>query len=1087
MLNFQCTQCQTAIQSEYQYIGELVECPICQSLQIVPDPILQNGTQFHGYLISNIKSTTMLWNVYEAVGISELKDKHVIIRVPTTFFLKHVSNFDQFVKTIVTGGSLNLPSIPSLLDRCIIPGKVYFVFSYIKEAYKITYFEGKNKLEPSTTLLLAKKIATTLDKLWEKEGIIHQNILPRNIKITEKLNIRINNIGLSKFLLKDQQLIDYGFNIWDYHYMCPEFIEKGIADSPSCDIYALGAILFQLSTGVIPHQDILSEEVSSAPIPSAIEYNNKIPQKMNVLIQLMMAPNPTVRLHNWSEVIERIDKIMNEKYQNITPTPISRKSGSITTSHPKYQNIGMQAGDFKKKYLKTSTEKFEQKSTDKMTDTVAKLASKGDLIAINNKWSTRRTKKSTTATTKRANPTPYIITAIVVLSLGFIFYLFYLANQRYEIKKERARVALQNSSETEGLFPEREESTPKVQTIDTKTLKAIKTEKRKLSNKKGVNKKDVQIKLEIEEVDKFIKENPTEIPEALKRYDLIITNASFNERTQWVDLIQLKINQLSNRENQIENDKITAVIDSIKTELKPLLQNKEYDKALKFLREYDGLLSKESKISRFALAEKIVKKIATIKASKNDNEAAAQLSVALFALDLINDNFLKAKLQIALDKQLNSNESIKKMLENFEHQLTYYEDLAKKIQKNKNINFKILLPTEKFKDEEPHLLLALLYLKKEQFSKSNEEFNKLPYNCGIMFTSLVAEKKAEVIYTSIMKKFDLVENTESTIISQLTKNKLNTTKASKLKIEIAKFANDFSKTELIKKKKNDIIAIETYCNIITKDQNDESDKKITIKPNINENNSGASLFNALENTKTGSIISLANGVYKLNDLIINQADITLIGERNVIINAKKTIVSGHNIIIKNIKFIDGTLKISNAYNITFEDCIFNAKESQLKNIKNVNFINSIIYGVKISNSNKLLFSHCTFLTPKGGIEAPIRITSGEFEIADSIIDGEKYGLMIINNNEKSKKRFIHHTLWYAKKAFAVKQFANSPIEKKHIALKGSQVRKFAKAKSNIYKAAIFTNPREDDFRLQKGAPGSKGSSKKQACGANFIP
>ena len=163
------------------------------------------------------------------------------------------------------------------------------------------------------------------------------------------------------------------------------------------------------------------------------------------------------------------------------------------------------------------------------------------------------------------------------------------------------------------------------------------------------------------------------------------------------------------------------------------------------------------------------------------------------------------------------------------------------------------------------------------------------------------------------------------------------------------------------------------------------------------------------------------------------------------------------------------------------------KESQLENIKNIKFINSIIHGIKITNSKKLLFSHCTFLTPKGGIEAPIRIKSGEFEIADSIINGEKYGLMIIDNNEKSRNRLIHHTLWYAKQALAVKQFGNSPIEKKHIAIKGSQVRKFAKAKANIYKAPLFINARDNDFRLHKGAPGSKSATNKQACGANLIP
>ena len=312
MLNFKCTHCETDIQADYQYIGVMVECPICSSLQVVPDPILPNGSEYHGYMIGKILASTMLWTTYEAVGVTEQNDKHVVIRIPTTFFLKSVTDFKTFAETVIRTGSLNIPEIPSLLDRCLLPGKVYFVYEFIDSTYRLAYFKDENLLGFDNAVMVVRDIAAALRKVWEKEGIIHQNLIPSNLRITSKFKVRITNIGISEFLLRDQELLNYGFNIWDYRYMSPEFQSEGIADSPQCDIYSLGGILFMLCTGHEPHEDTTPEDILTAPIPSLSDYLDEVPEKLTALIQLMMAPNPKLRLKNWDDVIKRLDKISTD-------------------------------------------------------------------------------------------------------------------------------------------------------------------------------------------------------------------------------------------------------------------------------------------------------------------------------------------------------------------------------------------------------------------------------------------------------------------------------------------------------------------------------------------------------------------------------------------------------------------------------------------------------------------------------------------------------------------------------------------------------------------------------------------------------
>ncbi len=99
MLNFQCKFCETDIQADYGYIGEFVQCPVCESYLIVPDPILLYKSDFHGYTIEKMRASTLLWNTYEVSAIDGEGDTFLsLLRVPSAFFLKRVTDFEEFAK-----------------------------------------------------------------------------------------------------------------------------------------------------------------------------------------------------------------------------------------------------------------------------------------------------------------------------------------------------------------------------------------------------------------------------------------------------------------------------------------------------------------------------------------------------------------------------------------------------------------------------------------------------------------------------------------------------------------------------------------------------------------------------------------------------------------------------------------------------------------------------------------------------------------------------------------------------------------------------------------------------------------------------
>ena len=71
MLNYKCSNCQNDIQVEFQYIGEMVQCPICMTLHIVPDTMLLPGATFNTLvIIRTISSTSLYWQMISPSPVS---------------------------------------------------------------------------------------------------------------------------------------------------------------------------------------------------------------------------------------------------------------------------------------------------------------------------------------------------------------------------------------------------------------------------------------------------------------------------------------------------------------------------------------------------------------------------------------------------------------------------------------------------------------------------------------------------------------------------------------------------------------------------------------------------------------------------------------------------------------------------------------------------------------------------------------------------------------------------------------------------------------------------------------------------------
>ena len=279
-----------------------------------------------------------------------------------------------------------MPEFPLLIDRSIAPGHIYFAYEHIPATHGLRFF---TKIEYRDILAIIRSIAIALKSVWDKNLILHQNLTPQNIRLTKEKRIRIHNIGLSGALLADHSLLDWGFNIWDARYMSPEFALQGVADTPACDIYSLGGILFYLLTGHHPYASVNPADIPRIPVPDPTNYNRGIPPEILSLFAVMMSKDISARISSWDQVIADLDSLLaaGKKQGNMTQFT-ERYHKSDTAKHPRQENHFARSKPHKKVFVKNKKKSEPAKKTGKRlkfnTDTTVMKLDK-----IHSKWKKR--------------------------------------------------------------------------------------------------------------------------------------------------------------------------------------------------------------------------------------------------------------------------------------------------------------------------------------------------------------------------------------------------------------------------------------------------------------------------------------------------------------------------------------------------------------------------------------------------------------------------------------------------------------------------------------------------------------------------
>jgi serine/threonine protein kinase len=201
----------------------------------------------------------------------------------------------QFVREAQILGRLSHPNIVSIYDLGTNEeGSAYLVMEYVPGKTLESVMAAQGALPLSRVGVWAGDLANALNRA-HRAGIIHGDVKPANIFVTDEGHIKLGDFGIARFAT---QLSGTGKLVGTPAYLSPEQIKGETQDNRS-DIFSLGIILYQLATGVRPFDGssvtaVCAQIVAAEPAPPS-QHNPELPKEFDRIVLRCLSKDPNKR------------------------------------------------------------------------------------------------------------------------------------------------------------------------------------------------------------------------------------------------------------------------------------------------------------------------------------------------------------------------------------------------------------------------------------------------------------------------------------------------------------------------------------------------------------------------------------------------------------------------------------------------------------------------------------------------------------------------------------------------------------------------------------------------------------------------
>lgn len=241
-------------------------------------------------------------------------NRYVAIKILRDEFTTDEEFIKRFEVEAQSAASITHPNIVSVYDVGVDGNLYYIVMELIKgKTLKEIITEEKGPLPWKWSVNIASQIASALETA-HKNHIIHRDIKPHNIIITEDGVAKVTDFGIAK-AVSNSTITAFGTTIGSVHYFSPEHARGGFTDEKS-DLYSLGVVMYEMLTGKVPFDadtavSIALKHMQEEAKPP-IEVNPNVPVAVNDIIMKALRKDTNLRYQNATAMLLDLKRALKE-------------------------------------------------------------------------------------------------------------------------------------------------------------------------------------------------------------------------------------------------------------------------------------------------------------------------------------------------------------------------------------------------------------------------------------------------------------------------------------------------------------------------------------------------------------------------------------------------------------------------------------------------------------------------------------------------------------------------------------------------------------------------------------------------------
>ena len=284
------------------------------------DPLV--GTRVNGFKVQSRIGSGGFGVVYRAFD-TNLERSVAIKMLPPRIAKAGQGILDRFLREARSAAKLAHPNIVTIHQICPYKDTYYIVMELVDGGALHEYLAAQKRFSAAEATRIIRAAAEGLGHA-HRRGIIHRDVKPGNIMLTNDGQVKVSDFGLARDVLQGRDIVGAGHSLGTPRYMAPEQA-RGEEPAASSDLYSLAATYYALLTGRAPfdaptEREIMIKQVQE-PVPDPRQFVADLPIAAYRFFEKAMAKDPNDRYMTADEFVAALDRLDFSQTEAAAATP----------------------------------------------------------------------------------------------------------------------------------------------------------------------------------------------------------------------------------------------------------------------------------------------------------------------------------------------------------------------------------------------------------------------------------------------------------------------------------------------------------------------------------------------------------------------------------------------------------------------------------------------------------------------------------------------------------------------------------------------------------------------------------------------